>query len=92
MAEANLDLSQDEIDKIVGFLGYGNPCAPVWFIGIEEGLGDANDADLSGNLHARGTFEEVMDLWRAHKLLREEGQPVDIEEEGKVYSRMGMDE
>jgi len=65
------------VEKLVSFLGYGNPAADYWFIGIEEGLDDkvANDC-LNGNcnnlieqLIVRSKFKNVMDLKDAHKLL-----------------------
>ena len=68
-----------KVEKIVGFLGYGNPAESVWFIGIEEGLGDADSADAVENLKARGTFDAVMDLRDAHhKRLRENGTVINF--------------
>jgi hypothetical protein len=62
-----LDLSIDEIDRVVSFIGYGRPAAPVWFIGIEEGLGDMSSAEAVKNLKARTRFESIiMDLRQAH--------------------------
>jgi hypothetical protein len=72
------DLSPEEIGRIVNFLGYGSPSAPVWFMGIEEGLGNMNSQDISQNLKARATFESTMDLREAHIRLRERGRPIDI--------------
>jgi len=74
-----LDLSIEEINRIVGFLGYGNPAAPVWFVGIEEGLGNMNSADTLNNLKARGSFKNTMDLRDAHLLLKEHGQSIEIQ-------------
>jgi len=80
LTEIRFDLPMKEVDSIVGFLGYGNPTESVWFIGIEEGLGDANSADALKNLKARGTFDAVMDLHDAHhKRLRENGTPIDFD-------------
>jgi hypothetical protein len=73
-----LNLSPEEIGKLVGFLGYGNPSAPVWFIGIEEGIGGMTPDDESYNLKARSRFDTIMDLHRAHLLLQENGRPIDI--------------
>ncbi len=72
-------LVPEEIEKIINFQGYGSLSAPVWFIGIEEGLGKMSEDDAKGNLKARGSFETVMDLRDAHLRLREGGQPIDIE-------------
>jgi hypothetical protein len=73
------DLSTEELGRIVNFLGYGRPSAPVWFMGIEEGLGNMNSQDISQNLKARASFESTMDLREAHIRLRERGRPIDIE-------------
>jgi hypothetical protein len=72
-------LSTEEIGRIVNFLGYGRPSAKVWFMGIEEGLGNMNSQDISENLKARASFESTMDLREAHMRLREQGRPIDIE-------------
>jgi hypothetical protein len=72
-------LLPEEIERIVNFQGYGTVTAPVWFIGIEEGLGKMSDDDAKRNLKARGDFETVMDLRVAHLRLRERGQLIDIE-------------
>jgi len=72
-------LAQEFIDRIVGFLGYGRLSAPVWFIGLEEGLGRMNDEEAHCNLVARGRFDEVMDLAAAHKTLKETGKFIEIE-------------
>jgi hypothetical protein len=79
MDKLNLDLSPEEAEKIVSFLGYGRLSAPVWFIGLEEGLGKMDDEDTAKNLKARGNFERVMDLHRAHLHLQAKGQPIDVE-------------
>lgn len=74
-----IDLSPEAIDSVVNFLGYGNLSAPVWFIGIEEGLGNMSSDEVVRNLRARGTFKEVMDLHEAHCKLHEKGHQIDIE-------------
>jgi hypothetical protein len=48
-------------------------------IGLEEGLGDMTSEDAAENCKARGTFESVMDLHEAHLLLRQGGNPIDLE-------------
>src|ERR1700679_419842 len=73
--------STEELDRIVGFLGYGNPHQSVWFIGFEEGLGDMTDQDTWWNLKARGQFKPLMDLYEAHLSMRQRGQPIDISRE-----------
>lgn len=75
----DLDVSTDEIERIIGFLGYGRSADSVWFIGIEEGLGNMDSDDAVNNLKARATFDNVMDLYRAHLQLRERGAPIDFE-------------
>jgi hypothetical protein len=71
-------LSIAEINRILGFIGYGRPDAPVWFVGLEEGLGDMNSGEAIRNLEARTSFESVMDLREAHhSRLCEKGSPID---------------
>jgi hypothetical protein len=53
----------DEIDKLLRFIGYGRLEAPIWFIGMEEGGGG------EANLRTRLTFDPVMDLARAQRML-----------------------
>ncbi len=78
MDEPQLDLSIVEINRIVGFIGYGRPNAPVWFVGIEEGLGDMSSSEAVRNLKARASFETIMDLRHAHhSRLWEKGAPID---------------
>jgi hypothetical protein len=72
-------LSSEEADRIVSFLGYGRVSAPVWFVGIEEGLGKMSENDAKRNLKVRGSFEKVMDLREAHLCMHERAQPIDIE-------------
>ena len=79
MAERNLDLSTEEYETIASFLGYGNPSAGVWFIGIDEGLGQIDDKEARTNLKARAGFENTMDLRKAHLLLQRDRQTIDIE-------------
>jgi hypothetical protein len=79
MVGHQLSLSDDAIKRVVGFLGYGRASAPVWFIGLEEGLGDAKDDEAIINLKARTQFERTMDLAVAHRALREGGEPIEIE-------------
>ena len=67
-----------EIANILGFLGYGNPAGPIWFVGIEEGLGGQTEADSEQNWLARGTFEPIMDLYDAHMRLCANGNKIDI--------------
>jgi hypothetical protein len=75
-----LELATQEVENIVGFLGYGSPTDSVWFVGIEEGLGGANSADAVENLKSRGTFDAVMDLRDAHhQRLRENGTLIDFD-------------
>jgi hypothetical protein len=92
VAEIELRLSTDEISRIVGFLGYGRPSAPVWFIGIEEGLGLADSEEAVSNLKARTSFDPVMDLRQAHLRLREKGRVIDVEQKKsftQVWEWMG---
>ena len=79
MTDINLSLSTGQVHRILGFLGYGNPSAPVWFIGIEEGLGEMTSEDTMANLIARSSFDETMDLREAHLRLCGQGKAIDIE-------------
>jgi len=75
-----LELSREQIENIIGFLGYGNPEESVWFVGIEEGLGKATTKDAIENLNARGSFQEIVDLRDAHHLkLKERGVLIDFD-------------
>jgi hypothetical protein len=74
----DLELSSDEIERIVGFLGYGRTVDSVWFIGIEEGLGNMEEDDALKNLRARAKFDSVMDMYHAHLQLREKGDLIDF--------------
>jgi len=83
MIPAHIQLSDEQIERVVGFLGYGRVSAPVWFIGIEEGLGEMGTEEAENNLVSRGAFEKTMDLYEAHCLLigRAKGKvgPIDFE-------------
>lgn len=74
-------LSLSEVNQIRSFLGYGNLDAPIWFVGLEEGLGAAAVEDCEHNLRARAGFHRTMDLHEAHLLLHEHGKPIDLENE-----------
>jgi hypothetical protein len=71
-------LTPEEIDRILGFLGYGNPAAPLWFIGLEEGISGMGDSDVRHNLKARAQWSPVMDLFQSHLTLVQGGAPYDI--------------
>ncbi|MGO9266421.1 MAG: hypothetical protein ACLQBA_16330 [Candidatus Binataceae bacterium] len=73
------DLSRDELRRIVDFLGYGSEAADIWFVGLEEGLGQTDGGDALINLKARGKFYPVMDLVDAHLRLIERGEVIDIQ-------------
>ncbi len=62
-------LTPADIGRILGFLGYGNPAAPLWFIGLEKGIGGMGDSDVRHNLKARGQWSLVMDLFQSHQTL-----------------------
>jgi hypothetical protein len=72
------DFSSAEARRILQFIGYGRLAAPIWFVGLEEGLSSLEPADLAHNLKARGKWDEVMDLERAHLLLHHNGEPMQI--------------
>ncbi|MEO6816049.1 MAG: hypothetical protein ABI177_05055 [Edaphobacter sp.] len=79
MGQSKIDLTTKEITGITSFLGYGQPDAKVWFIGLEEGLGKSTDEEARENLKRRSCFKSVMDLREAHLNLREHQKVVDVE-------------
>lgn len=58
--EPRIRLSPYRIRRLFSFLGYGNPRADLWFIGLEEGGG--SDAEVV----KRSRFRTVEDLRSAH--------------------------
>jgi hypothetical protein len=54
-------------DRIEDFIGYGNPEAPIIFLGMEEGL--RRDADLEADLQSRSRYDPYMDLAAAQSQL-----------------------
>lgn len=52
--------------------------APVWFIGLEEGLGGQDDDDLVHNLEARGNWGPTRDLVESHCELFSQGEQIDL--------------
>lgn len=59
-------LNDEQREKLINFKGYGNPAAPFWFIGMEEGSGGQGEK-LCENILARLRFSsDVMDLQVAH--------------------------
>lgn len=56
------------IPYMSGFYGYGNPQAPVWFIGMEEGGGN-NEAEIQARLDAWEALghPEFADLYQFHQ-------------------------
>lgn len=53
----------DELERLLKFIGYGTLNADVWFLGMEEAGGGYE------NLRQRLKFEEVEDCANAHRLL-----------------------
>lgn len=58
-------LSTVQWDKLLEFLGYGNPGGRFWFVGIEE-RGMAESGQEVAELNWRLTFEPIEDLPAAH--------------------------
>lgn len=80
-------LTDQQIENLTSFIGYGNPSANIWFVGSEEGLGGAMSADeISQNLLSRGSWRAIMDMRAAHLTLREGDQPIDIERPRKGHT------
>ena len=70
-----------EMENLLGFLGYGESSAPIWFIGMEEGIAGQKDCgDFEWNVAARCTFTATMDLNDAHLNMRISGSPIDIQD------------
>jgi len=62
--------------KLLTFLGHGNPSAPCWFLGMEEGI-DEQTMTLSDNLQVRlQQFGPIMDLHESVRLL---GSPITLQ-------------
>lgn len=58
-------LNDSELEHIESFIGYGNLKAPVWWLGMEEGM--AKNDDPESNLRARLQNREVEDLYHVLK-------------------------
>jgi hypothetical protein len=55
-------LSSDQQSRLLSFLGFGNPEAPVVFIGTEEGLTETASYSLLQQLHDRAKLPSVVGL------------------------------
>jgi hypothetical protein len=61
-----MDFTTEQRDKLINFLGYGNPAGRFWFVGMEEGTG-GSDKFLAENVSVRLRFPaEIMDMAVAH--------------------------
>lgn len=56
-------LTNNELEHLLNFIGFGRLDAEVWFLGMEEGGGGEK------NIRARLKFKKVEDLEEAHKIL-----------------------
>lgn len=80
------------LERVLSFIGYGNPNAPVWFIGQEEGIPD--DAGAREHLKTRATFTQYMDCRTAHAALGIhhlhglEGTPVKVQRTWLLMSQL----
>ena len=60
-----MNINQQDRDKLLNFLGYGNLNAPFWFLGMEEGSG--GEVNVESNITSRLKFPNgIMDLQEAH--------------------------
>ncbi len=59
----SVPLSNEELDHLLAFVGYGTPDADVWFLGMEEAGGGED------NIRTRLEFQTVEDNAEAHKML-----------------------
>ena len=59
----SISLTDEELEYLLDFIGYGNANAHVWFLGMEEAGGGEE------NISARLKFKQVEDCADAHKIL-----------------------
>jgi hypothetical protein len=59
-------LAPEQIEQLLGFVGYGNPSGRFWFLGMEE-QGAAIPEDFDLELKWRLSFKQVEDLIPAHR-------------------------
>lgn len=72
-------LSDQQLEGLLSFIGYGNPQGRLRFVGFEEGLGGAMDtAEQAENLIARCSWKPIVDMRSAHLTLKERGEYIDI--------------
>ena len=61
-----VSISLHRFDRLVGFLGYGNPAGKYWFIGLEEGFKAKNpaaaDDELRHEIEVRARWSDVEDI------------------------------
>jgi hypothetical protein len=57
------DLTADQRERLLSFLGYGNPKAPFVFVGMEEGLTETLDYPLLAQLRDRAALPAIVDLF-----------------------------
>lgn len=66
-------VTPEDLQTVLNFIGYGNLEAPLWFIGKEEGVGKPLRTlswSLDRELQTRATWSPVMDMFDAHRTLR----------------------
>lgn len=56
-------LSNEELNHLLKFVGYGRPDADIWFLGMEEAGGGEE------NIRARLDFRQIEDNAEAHKII-----------------------
>jgi hypothetical protein len=59
----SVSLSNEELEHLLAFVGYGSLDADVWFLGMEEAGGGED------NIRTRLKFQTVEDNAEAHKML-----------------------
>jgi hypothetical protein len=64
-----MNLTPQERNRLLNFIGYGNLDAPVWFLGMEEGTGGHTDLNgIQANIRVRAThFQPIEDLVESHQ-------------------------
>lgn len=79
-----MSLTKKEKNRLSNFLGYGNPKARIWFLGMEEKLPE--NVVIAKEFKIRATkFERIMDLCEAHHRLE---RPVGATKVSQVWQWM----
>jgi hypothetical protein len=61
-----MNLTEQERQKLLNFVGYGNPNGHFWFMGMEEGSGGIDDIQPNIDIRLKYFDPSIMDLSKAH--------------------------